>query len=151
DAALVVRVIPLEDNLEFWRTLSRLVTGLAGSLGTLALLLASIGVYGVVSYAVNRRVREIGIRIALGAKPRGVLRLILKQSLRPVVVGLSIGLFAATAISRIFESVLFGVSAHDLIAFISAPLFLFGVAALASWLPARRIIRMDPVSTLRYE
>ena len=151
DPALVAVINPLEDNLEFWRTLSRLVTGMASSLGALALLLASIGVYGVVSYAVSRRLREVGIRMVLGANTREVLGLILKQALRPVVIGLVIGLAAAAGISRILESVLFGVSTHDALAFAGAPLFLLGIATLASWLPARRAARVDPMTTLRYE
>src|SRR6185295_16743293 len=111
---------PLEDNLELWRTLSRLVTAIAGLLGTLALLIASVGVYGVVSYAVSRRLREVGIRIVLGASPRSVLHMILKQALRPALAGLAIGLAGAAAVSRILQSVLFGVSPHDGIAFIGA-------------------------------
>lgn len=151
DPALVVQVHRLEENLEFWRTLSQVVTGLAGSLGSLALLLASIGVYGVVSYTISRRVREVGIRMALGAQRRGVLRMILVQSLRPVVIGMSVGLLVAIAVSKILESLLFGVSAHDALALIGAPLFLLGVATLACWVPVRRVIRMDPLATLRYE
>ena len=151
DPGLVVRVSPLEDNLELWRTLSRLVTALAGALGTLALLLASIGVYGVVSYAVSRRLREVGIRMVLGASPRAVLRMILKQALRPAIIGLAIGLAGAAAVSQILQSVLFGISPHDSIAFAGTALFLLGVTALASWLPARRATRVDPMTTLRYE
>jgi hypothetical protein len=151
DPGLVVRVVPLEQNLESWRLLSRLVTALAGSLGALALLLASIGVYGVVSYSVSRRLREVGIRMVLGATARSVLTLIVKQTLKPAFIGLITGLAAAAAVSTILQSVLFGISPHDVVAFSTVPVFLLGVAALASWLPARRAIRLDPLSTIRYE
>jgi len=77
--------------------------------------------------------------------------MMLKQALRPVIIGLLVGLAASAAVSRILESVLFGVSAHDPLAFVGAPLFLLGVAALASWLPARRATNVDPMTTLRYE
>src|SRR4030095_4898558 len=104
--------------------MSRLVTGLLGSLGSLALILASIGVYGVVSYTVSRRLREMGTVIVMGANARDLLGMILWQSLRPVVVGILVGIAVAAGVSQILQSVLFGVSAYDPIAFIAAPLFL---------------------------
>jgi hypothetical protein len=151
DPGLVVRVNPLEDNLDFWRALARLVAGLAGSLSVLALVLASIGVYGVVSYVVSRRLREVGIRIVLGATARDVQRMILRQTLRPVVIGAVVGIAMAAAVSRLLTSVLFGVSAFDPIAFAGAALFLTGVAAAASLPPTRRAARLDPMTTLRFE
>ena len=151
DSGLVVRVNRLEENLEFWRTGSRLVAGLSGSISILALLLASVGVYGVVSYVVTRRRREVGIRMTLGATARDVQRLFLRQTLRPVVIGAVIGIAAAAAASRILESVLFGISPYDPIAFIGAPLFLLTVAAAASFLPTREALKVDPMVTLRYE
>jgi putative ABC transport system permease protein len=93
----------------------------------------------------------MGIRIALGASPRGVLRLMVVQALRPVLIGLSVGLLAALAVSKILESVLFGISTHDAIAFVGAGVFLLAVALLATWIPSRRVIRLDPLKTLRYE
>ena len=92
DPGLVVRVNRLEENLDFWRTVSRLVAGLSGSLSLLALVLASVGVYGVVSYVVSRRLREVGIRMMLGASARDVQALILRQTLRPVAIGVVIGI-----------------------------------------------------------
>jgi predicted permease len=151
DSGLVVRVNRLEENLEFWRTGSRLVAGLSGSISLLALVLASVGVYGVVSYVVTRRRREVGIRMALGATVRDVQRLFLRQTLRPVAIGGVIGIAGAAAVSRILESVLFGVSPYDPMAFIMAPLFLLAVAAAASFLPTREALKVDPVVTLRYE
>jgi macrolide transport system ATP-binding/permease protein len=151
DSGVVTRVNPLEQNLDFWRTVSRLVAGLSGTLGLLALILASLGVYGVVSCVVSRRVREVGIRMMLGASARDVQSMILRQTLRPVVIGAAIGIAGAAAVTRILQSVLFGVSPFDPIAFIGAPLFLLGVAAAASLIPTREALRLDPMTTLRYD
>jgi predicted permease len=151
DPDLVVRVYRLEENLEFWRTGSRLVAGLSGSISILALLLAALGVYGVVSYVVTRRRREVGIRMTLGATGRDVQRLFLRQTLRPVVNGGAIGIAAAAAVSRILESVLFGISPYDPVAFVGAPLFLLAVAAAASVIPTREALKVDPLVTLWYE
>jgi predicted permease len=151
DPGIVARVNPLEQNLDFWRTVSRITASLSGSLGLLALTLASLGVYGVVSYVVSRRVREVGIRMMLGANARDVQRLILRQTLRPVVIGGVIGIAAAAAASQVLHSVLFGVSPFDPVAFVGAPLFLLVVAAAASVLPARQALKLDPMTTLRYD
>jgi ABC-type antimicrobial peptide transport system permease subunit len=151
DPGVVVRVNRLEENIAFWQTLSRLVTSLSASLGLLALLLASIGVYGVVSYVVSRRLREVGIRMALGATTAKVQSMIVRQAMRPVLIGMSIGIIAAAAVSRLLEGVLFGISAFDPIAFIVAPLFLLSVATVATLVPARKALRLDPMDTLRYE
>jgi predicted permease len=151
DAALIVRVKPLEANLDYWRSLSRLVVALSTSLGIVALVLAAVGVYGVVAYAVGRRVREIGIRMALGASARSVLALMLRRTMRPVVVGAVIGIVAALGISRILSSVLYGVSPLDPIGIGAATLFVSIVALTAAVLPARRAARVDPMATLHYE
>jgi predicted permease len=151
DPGLVVRVARLEENLEFWRTGSRLIAGLSGSLSVLALVLASIGVYGVVSYVVSRRRREVGIRMTLGATPRSVQGLILRQTLRPVVIGMFLGIAAAALATRILESVLYGIDPVDPITFVGAPLFLLGVAGAATLLPTREALKVDPMITLRYE
>ena len=151
DPGLVVRVDPLEANLSFWQGVSRLVATLSATLGFTALMLAAIGVYGVVGYAVNRRVREMGIRLALGARPRDVLTLMLKQTMRPVVWGVLLGLVACVGASRLLASLLFGVSGLDPFAFGGAAAFVLGAALLAGFLPARRATRVDPTTTLRYE
>ena len=151
DPDVMVDVTRLEDNLEVWRTPARIVAALAGSLGVLGLLLASIGVYGVVSYAVSRRTREIGIRMTLGADGRDVMRLMLRQSMRPVLIGGAIGMAGCAAVSWVLSSMLFGISAHDPIAFIFVPAFLLGIALLASYVPARRATKVNPVVALRYE
>ena len=151
DPGLLVRVNPLEANLEYWRSGSRMAASLSGALSLLALVLASLGVYGVVSYAVNRRRREVGIRMTLGASARDVQRLILQHTLRPVAVGMLIGTFGAAAVSRVLESVLFGVSPLDPLAFIGAAVVLTAVAVGASLLPTRQALKADPMTTLRYE
>jgi putative ABC transport system permease protein len=151
DPALVANVAPLENNLEFWRTWSRLVAALAGALGTLALVLASIGVYALVSYAVNLRIREVGIRIALGANTRQVLALVLRQNGRPVIVGAVVGVLGCVLVAQLLSGLLFGVSTLDPIALGGATAFVLGVALAAALLPARRAMRVDPMTSLRYE
>jgi putative ABC transport system permease protein len=151
DADLIVDVTRLADNLEAWRTPSRIVAALSGVLGALALLLAAIGVHGVVSYGVSQRTREIGIRMTLGAEGRDVMVLLLRQALRPVVIGALAGVIGCAAVSQVLSNVLYGMGAHDPIAFVGVPLFLLGIAFLASYIPARRATRVDPVVALRYE
>ena len=151
DPALVVRVDPLEANLDLWRSVAGLSSTLATALGTLALILAAVGIYGVVAYSVSRRAREIGIRMALGASARGVVALMLKRTMRPVVIGAVIGLAAAVGVSQILSSVLFGVSPVDPLALTTATLVVAGVAFAAGTLPARRAARVDPSRTLHYE
>jgi predicted permease len=151
DADVPVDVVRLEDYLEIWRSPSRIVAALAGALGALALLLASIGVYGMVSYSVSRCVHEIGIRMALGADRIEVMKLVLEQAMRPVLIGGLAGVAGCAAVSHVLSSMLFGLSAHDPIAFISVPLLLLVVALIASYIPARRAMCVDPIVALRYE
>jgi predicted permease len=151
DPDMPVDVVRLEDYLEVWRSPSRIVAALSGALGALAVLLASIGVYGMVSYSVSRCVHEIGIRMALGADRSEVMKLVLKQAMRPVLIGGFAGVVACAAVSHVLSSMLFGLSAHDPITFISVPLLLLLVALVASYIPARRAMRVDPIVALRYE
>jgi predicted permease len=148
---IAAEIAPLEDNLELWRTPSRIVGILAGTLGGLALLIASMGIYGVTAFAVSRRVREIGIRMALGADAGAVKRLILRQSMRPVLIGAAVGIAGCAAVSQILSSMLFGISAYDPIAFAGVPVVLIAIALLASHMPARRATKVDPMIALRYE
>ena len=113
--------------------------------------LAAIGVYGVVAYVVSRRRREVGVRMALGADARDVQRLILRQTLRPVAVGMIIGVAVAAVTARLLHSALFGVSPYDPVAFIGAPLLMLAIAAAAALLPTRRAMRINPMSVLRSE
>ena len=117
----------------------------------LALVLATIGVYGVVRYAVARRAREVAIRLAVGARPDGVVRLLMQEGVVLVTVGAVIGLGLAALASRGLESLLFGVTAMDPIAFLGAPALLIAIGALAAFLPARRASRVDPANALRAE
>jgi macrolide transport system ATP-binding/permease protein len=151
DPDVMVDVAKFEDNMENWRVLARIVAGLSGSLGALALLLAAVGVYGVVSYAVSRRTREIGIRMTLGADGRDVMSLMLRQSMRPVLIGGAIGMVGCAGVSWVLSSMLFGISARDPIAFVFVPVFLLGIALLASYVPARRATKVNPVVALRYQ
>jgi predicted permease len=151
DAGLVVKVLPLANNLGILQTLSQIAASVAGLLSLLAVSLAAIGVYGVVAYVVSRRRREVGVRMALGADAGDVQRLILRQTIRPVAAGLFVGLAVAAASVRVLQSVLFGVSPYDPVAFIGAPLLLLSIAAAAALVPTRRAMRVDPMSVLRSE
>jgi predicted permease len=151
DRSLVVRVQPLSNNLAVLQTLSQMTATVAGLLSLLALGLAAIGVYGVVAYVVTRRRREVGIRMALGATVSDMRRLILAQTLRPVAAGMAIGIAVAAAVGRVLQSVLFGVSPFDPVAYLGAPLVMMAVAMLATWLPTRQALRSDPLTTLRSE
>jgi predicted permease len=117
----------------------------------LALALAVLGVYGVVSYAVARRTREVGIRLAVGASPTGVVRLLMREGMTLVVVGAAIGLALGILATRLLEALLFGVRAGDPLTFVGAPLLLLAVGAVASLLPARRASRIDPARVLKTE
>ena len=117
----------------------------------IAVVLAAIGLYGVIAYTVAQRTREIGIRTALGARPREVARLVLGQSMRTVALGLVVGVGGALAVSRLLSTLLYGVGATDPLTFVGVTLLLAAVAALASYVPARRAARVDPMVALRYE
>jgi ABC-type antimicrobial peptide transport system permease subunit len=120
-------------------------------LGATALLLAVVGIYGVMAFVVNQRTREIGIRMALGAAKSDVLRLVLGQGARLAVIGVAAGLACALAATRLLSSVLVGVSAVEPLTFGAASLLLAGVALLACYLPALRAARVDPMAALRNE
>jgi ABC-type antimicrobial peptide transport system permease subunit len=116
-----------------------------------ALLLAAIGIYGVLSQTVLQRTGEIGMRMALGATRANILQLILGRTLKLTALGIVAGLVAAFFLTRFLNSILFGITAHDTVTFVAVPLCLVVVALLAGYLPARRATRVDPVSSLRYE
>jgi putative ABC transport system permease protein len=117
----------------------------------LALLLAAIGIYGVLSYGVAQRTQEIGVRMALGATSGKVLRLVIADAMILSVTGIAIGLVGAVALTRLISTLLFGVTATDLLTFLSVPLIVATVSLVASYLPARRATRVDPLAAVRYE
>jgi predicted permease len=139
----------LEDQVSDALTQERLVALLSGFFGALALLLAGLGLYGVTAYAVNRRRPEMGIRMALGADPEGVVRLVLRRVAWVIGLGLTIGGLATWWAARLAGSLLYGVDPRDPITFAGAAVVLIAIAALAGWLPARRAARIDPVEALR--
>jgi ABC-type antimicrobial peptide transport system permease subunit len=124
---------------------------LTAAAAAVALLLACVGLYGIVSYEATRRTNEIGIRMALGARRHDVLRLMMRQTIVVVMVGAAIGLGLALVTSRLIVSLLFGIQPTDPLTIASAVAILFGVAVLASYVPARRASRLDPTQALRYE
>ena len=129
----------------------RFNTSLAAILAGFALLLAMIGVYGVMNFSVSGRVREIGIRMALGAQSADVVRMIVRQGMALVLFGVMLGLAASLALTRVLASLLYGVSVTDPLVFILIPALLCLVALLACYVPARRAARVDPTVALRYE
>jgi predicted permease len=130
---------------------SRCAALFASIVGALGLLLASVGIYGTVSYAVVRRTREVGVRMALGARKRDVVKLILVESTRPVLVGLAIGMVGAAGAAHLMRALLFGVNTLDAVSFVGVSGLFCGVAMLAAYVPARRASLVDPMVALRYE
>jgi predicted permease len=128
--------------------MAALITSVLGAVG---LLLAAVGLYGIVAYLVGQRTREIGVRMALGATQRDVLRLVVTDGMRPVAVGMGVGLLLAFGVTRLLMAFLLGVSPLDAVTFVAGAALLTAVALLASWLPARRAAATDPVRALRAE
>ena len=124
---------------------------LLGAFGLLALLLAAVGIYGVLSHNVSERHREIGVRMALGAERRTILALVVRQGLLLTAAGVVVGLLAAVAATRLLSSLLFSITAADPLTYVGATILLLAVAFLACWIPARRATRVDPMTALRYE
>jgi putative ABC transport system permease protein len=124
---------------------------LLGVFGAIALLIASTGLYGVMAYVVSRRIQEVGIRMALGARAADVVRMIVIEGLRLTGIGLVLGLAGAFAATRLLASLLYGIRPTDFLTFAGVSLLLTAVAVLASYIPARRAARVDPIVALHYE
>jgi putative ABC transport system permease protein len=144
-------VQPLEQLISASIAERRFSMLLLAAFAVLASLLTATGIYGVISYSVAQRTREIGIRMALGAQTRDVLKLVVRQGLAPAFAGIVLGLAGAFAVTRVIASLLFGVGATDPITFAGLPLLLMAVALVACWIPARRATRVDPMIALRHE
>jgi ABC-type antimicrobial peptide transport system permease subunit len=142
-------VVPLREKLSEAVSTPRFFTVLVGVFGVLALALAAVGLYGVVSYTVRQREREMAVRLALGAPPSRVLGLMLRQGMTPVALGLALGLVGAIAVTRIMRSLLFEVSATDPATYVGVAVLLGMVGLLASYLPSRRAASVHPALTLR--
>lgn len=157
EIAAVDPELPLYNIKPMDRAITESIIGIAyvatmmAVLGVIALILASVGVFGVMSYSVSERIHEIGVRMSLGAQTRDIVRMVLRGGMLLTVAGLAIGLPIAFVLARALSSLLFGVEAADPFSFIGLPLLLAAVAALASYLPARRASRVDPLVALRYE
>jgi putative ABC transport system permease protein len=152
DANLALgRVVTMEQNVRQSLARARLYVALLGSFALLTLVLAAVGVYGLISYAVRERTREIGIRMALGASRVDVLQLVLNRGLRMTAIGVIIGLATALAVTRVMASLLYGITPDDPLTFITAAMLLVAVTLAASYVPARRAARVDPNVALRQE
>jgi len=145
------KIVPLEDEIAGYVSPQRFNMLSLSVFAAVALALAATGVYGVTAYAVSRRTQEIGIRMALGARTGDVLGAVLRQGLTVTLIGIAVGLVAALALTRVMRSLLYDVSPTDPLTFACVSLLLAGIALLASYLPARRAARIDPMVALRYE
>jgi putative ABC transport system permease protein len=145
------KIQTMDDRLRDAAAQPRFQTLLLGLFGLLALALVSTGVYGVVSYSVARRSREIGLRMALGAQTRDVLRLVIGQGMTLALIGIAVGLAGALALTRVMASLLYGLGATDPATFAAVTLLLVVVAFAACWIPARRATKVDPMIALKCE
>jgi putative ABC transport system permease protein len=156
-----VRAIDKDETLSAMRSLDDIVESsvaqprfsslLLGIFAGLALVLAAVGLYGVMAYSVTQRTNEIGIRMALGAEQNDVVKMVIVQGMRLAIAGLAIGLVGSLGFGRLLASMLYGVSPTDLLTFALMSVALMGVAMLANYIPARRAAKVDPMVALRYE
>jgi putative ABC transport system permease protein len=147
----VNQVVTMDERLSNSVAQRRFQALLLGVFAAVALVIATVGIYGVISYAVSQRTQEIGIRMALGAQTSDVLRMVVGQGMRLALIGVALGLAAALALTRVMKNLLFNVSATDPATFAIIVLLLVGVAFIASYIPARRATKVDPLIALRSE
>jgi ABC-type antimicrobial peptide transport system permease subunit len=151
DKGLLVEVATMRENMAASYLLPSIGAAVMGLVGLFGLSLAVVGIYGVISYAVSQRTGEIGLRMALGAHPRDILRLMIGQGMKLTLIGVGLGTVIALGLSRLLSRLLIGVSAADPLTFFVVPLFLVMVAFIACWIPARRAMKVDPMIALRCE
>jgi ABC-type antimicrobial peptide transport system permease subunit len=151
DGNLLVESRPLADLVDQSLALQRLIARLTGLFGLLGLSLACVGVYGIMSYTVAQRTNEMGIRVALGAQRRDIIRLVLGEAMRPALGGVAIGLAVAVGLTRLVSGQLFGLAANDPATISLATLLMVAVASLAAYFPARKASRVEPMVALKYE
>ena len=149
--AMIISITTMAQHMRLASLLQEAGAGLTGSIGLLGIFLAGVGLFGVVAYGVNRRSHEIGVRRALGAQPGNVLALVLGQSLGFIAAGMAIGLAAALAGAKVIAGILYGVSATDPVSFCLSAFLVIALALLATFVPARRALRLDPMTVLRRE
>jgi putative ABC transport system permease protein len=147
----VTDILSLPDALNESVAQPRFRTLLLGLFGAIALMLAAVGIFGVISYSVSRRTHELGIRVALGAQPSSVLAMILRETLALTLIGIAVGVPCTIATARLITHLLFNVTPYDLVTLALTSLVLVAVGALASYIPARRAVKVDPMVALRHE
>jgi putative ABC transport system permease protein len=149
DSVAVFRSVTLADHLADGVVANRLTATLVATCGVMAFVLAVVGVYGTVAYAVVRRTREVGVRVALGATPGQVMALFAREGGRVIVLGAAAGVLGALASTRLLQSLLYGVSATDLATFVAVPLAVGAIGMIATCIPAARALRISPIAALR--
>ena len=145
----ILQIAPMGDKVHAAAATPRFFTTLVSVFGALALTLAAVGLYGTVAYVVRQREREIGVRVALGASTGGVVGLMVRRGMAPVLAGLAVGIALALFATRLLRSLLYEVSASDPVTFVGVAALLAAVALVASWLPSRRAARVDPTVAMR--